>query len=85
GKGLQEQVQNIFGVDLPIVAWTEEEGIADEEIRERVLAGVDAKAAEKASEIGPELYRQIEKMVLLQTLDHLWREHLVTLEHLRQV
>ena len=43
------------------------------------------KAAAKEAELGAELYRQIEKMVLLQTLDHLWREHLVTLEHLRQV
>src|SRR6185369_14046517 len=63
----------------------EEEGIADEEIRERILKIVDEKAAHKAADIGPEMFRQIEKMVLLQTLDHLWREHLVTLEHLRQV
>ena len=46
---------------------------------------VDEKAAHKAADIGAEMFRQIEKMVLLQTLDHLWREHLVTLEHLRQV
>src|SRR5690606_28839522 len=46
---------------------------------------VDEKSARKSAEIGPDTYRQIEKMVLLQTLDHLWREHLITLEHLRQV
>ena len=85
GKGLQEAAQNVFGVELPVAAWTEEEGIADEEIKQRLTAAVDQKADEKAQEIGPDLYRQIEKMVLLQTLDHLWREHLVTLEHLRQV
>src|SRR5690606_35768123 len=52
---------------------------------ERLLQAVDEKAEKKTADIGPEMFRQIEKMVLLQTLDHLWREHLVTLEHLRQV
>jgi preprotein translocase subunit SecA len=84
-KGLTEQANGIFAIDLPIDAWAAEEGIADEEIRERIRAAVDAKVEDKTKELGTELYRQIEKMVLLQTLDHLWREHLVTLEHLRQV
>jgi preprotein translocase subunit SecA len=83
--GLKEQVSEIFGLDLPIEAWAAEEGIADEEIRDRIKAAVEAKVEAKTNELGTELYRQIEKMVLLQTLDHLWREHLVTLEHLRQV
>jgi preprotein translocase subunit SecA len=83
--GLRDAVRGIFGLDLPIDKWAEEEGIADQEIEERLLKAVDERAAQKEAEIGPELYRQIEKMVLLQTLDHLWREHLVTLEHLRQV
>jgi preprotein translocase subunit SecA len=84
-KALEEQTNEIFGLELPIGAWAAEEGIADEEIRERLKAAVDANAAAKASELGADLYRQIEKMVLLQSLDHLWREHIVTLEHLRQV
>jgi preprotein translocase subunit SecA len=84
-KGLKEEVSRIFNLDLPIEQWAAEEGIADAEIRERLMAAIDAKAAQKAAEIGPDTMRQIEKMVLLQTLDHLWREHLVTLEHLRQV
>jgi preprotein translocase subunit SecA len=83
--GLKEAVQAIFGLDLPLEDWAAEEGIADEEILERLKTATDEKAARKAAEIGPATYRQIEKMVLLQTLDHLWREHLVTLEHLRQV
>jgi preprotein translocase subunit SecA len=83
--GLKEAVEAIFGLDLPLEEWGAEEGIADEEILERLKTAVDEKAARKATEIGPDTYRQIEKMVLLQTLDHLWREHLVTLEHLRQV
>ena len=53
--------------------------------QERLLKAVDEKARSKEAELGRRTYRQIEKMVLLQTLDHLWREHLVTLEHLRQV
>ena len=180
-KGLAESVKNVFGLELPIVAWGEEEGIADEEIRERLQQAVDEKATGLQREMGEDLLKQfngergflqivaedgplaemmrepdgrladigrhlysaanpaikvqgidaeqaaqqawssgdqfmnrymeakrfvdlvesttdrsaealgglrlreIEKMVLLQTLDHLWREHLVTLEHLRQV
>ena len=84
-KELKEAINGIFGLDLPIEQWAAEEGIADQEIKERLINAVDAKAAEKAEQLGPDLYGQIEKMVLLQTLDMLWREHLVTLEHLRQV
>ena len=82
---LKEEMSRVFDLDLPIADWAKEEGIADEAIRERILHAVDEKAVMKAEEVGPENMRQIEKMVLLQTLDHLWREHLVTLEHLRQV
>ena len=83
--GLHEAVKGVFGLDLAIEDWAGEEGIANEEIHERLIQAVDTKAAKKAAEIGPEGMRQIEKMVLLHTLDHLWREHLVTLEHLREV
>ena len=82
---LKEEVNRIFGLDLPIDRWAAEEGIADEEITERLLKAIDERAKAKEAEFGAETMRQIEKMVLLQTLDHLWREHLVTLEHLRQV
>ncbi len=82
--GLHEEVLNIFGVDLPIVDWTKEEGIADEEVRERILKAVEARAAERAANAGPDVMRYVEKAVLLQTLDHDWREHIVNLDHLRQ-
>jgi preprotein translocase subunit SecA len=82
---LHEAINGVFGIDLPIKDWAAEEGIADQEITERILKEVDDKAAQKVADIGEANFRQIEKMVLLQTLDHLWREHLVTLEHLRQV
>lgn len=83
--GLHESVKDIFDLDLEIADWAEEEGIAEEEIHSRLVAATDKAAAKKASEFGPEIMRQVEKSVLLQTLDHLWRDHLVTLEHLRQV
>ncbi|MBC8049294.1 MAG: preprotein translocase subunit SecA [Chitinophagales bacterium] len=83
--GLNEEVKNVFNINVPVKEWAAEEGIADEEIRERLMERVDAAAAKKAAEVGSALMRQIEKAVVLQTLDHLWREHLVTLEHLRQV
>jgi preprotein translocase subunit SecA len=84
-EGLKEAFGAIFGIDVPIGDWAEEEGIADQEIEDRLLKEADEKAARKERDLSSENFRQIEKMVLLQTLDHLWREHLVTLEHLRQV
>ena len=65
--------------------WANEEGIADEEIVTRLHDAVDRAAAARATEIGPDIMRQVEKSVLLQTLDQHWRDHLVTLEHLRQI
>jgi preprotein translocase subunit SecA len=62
-----------------------EDGIADVELRERMLKAADETAAARIERFSPEVMRQVEKAVLLQTLDHLWREHLVTLDHLRQV
>src|SRR5690606_1044212 len=63
-EGLQTEVKNIFGLDLPIVEWAAEEGIADQEIRERLIEAADAKARQKEADIGPEMFRYIEKMVL---------------------
>ena len=83
--GLQAEVENILALSLPIVDWSKEEGIADEELRHRILTAVDAHMAAKVEQWGPEILSYVEKSVLLQTLDHLWREHLVMLEHLRQV
>jgi preprotein translocase subunit SecA len=82
--GLQDEVRTIFGIDLPVVEWTKEEGIADEEVRERIQKAVEARAAGRTAEYGPEVMRYVEKAILLQTLDHHWREHIVDLDHLRQ-
>ncbi|VAW15452.1 Protein translocase subunit SecA [hydrothermal vent metagenome] len=83
--GLVEDARNLLNLDLPLKDWADEEGIADAEIRERLTKEADRVMAQKAARFGPDVIRQVEKAVLLQTLDHLWREHLVMLEHLRQV
>nr|WP_306269506.1 preprotein translocase subunit SecA [Pararhizobium sp. IMCC3301] len=85
GAGLQSDVKTKLNLDLPILDWVQEEGIADEQIRERLTRKADEFFAAKAARFSPEIMRQVEKAVLLQTLDHLWREHLVQLDHLRQV
>jgi preprotein translocase subunit SecA len=70
---------------LPVKDWAREEGIAGDEMRERIERRADEWMAAKVAKWGPEVMRYVEKSILLQTLDHLWREHLVMLEHLRQV
>jgi preprotein translocase subunit SecA len=84
-KGLRESLRNVLNLDLPTDDWAKEEGIADEEVLERIKRAADEAAAAKTARFSPEIMRQVEKAILLQTLDHLWREHLVTLDHLRQV
>ena len=83
--GLTNAVRAQLNLDLPIAEWAKEEGIADEEIRERIEKASDELMAKKVARFGPDLMRAVEKQVLLQTLDHLWREHLATLDHLRSV
>ncbi len=83
--GLAEKVKETLGMELPLAAWAEEEGVDDDGIRERLTTETDAMMAAKAARYGVETMRSIEKQVLLQTIDQNWREHLVTLEHLRSV
>ena len=82
--GLHEEVAKIFNLDLPVAEWAAEEGIADEEIRSRIEDAARRKMAEKAANYGPEVMRSVERSVLLQILDFSWKEHLFTLDHLRQ-
>jgi preprotein translocase subunit SecA len=83
--GLEEELNRVLGLDLPIKEWAKEEGIADEELIARVERKADEHMAAKVAQWGPELIRYVEKSILLQSLDHLWREHLVMLDHLRNV
>jgi preprotein translocase subunit SecA len=83
--GLDEQVRDIFGLELDFRSWAAEEGIANEEVSERLLSEADRLAATKVAALGPERMRWIEKQVLLQIIDHRWREHLSNIDHLRSV
>jgi preprotein translocase subunit SecA len=83
--GLKEDISRVLGLDLPVDEWAKEEGIADEELTSRILRRADEHMAAKVAQWGPDVIRYVEKSILLQTLDHLWREHLLMLEHLRQV
>jgi preprotein translocase subunit SecA len=83
--GLKEELQRVLGLDLPVNDWAKEEGIADEELLARITKAADEHMAAKVAQWGPDVMRYVEKSLLLQTLDHLWREHLVMLDHLRQV
>ena len=82
--GLHKECLQLLSLDLPISDWAKEEGIADEEILERLTNLADRKMAEKAANHGPEIMRLAEKSLLLQILDHSWKEHLLQLDHLRQ-
>ncbi len=83
-EGLQKRVEEVLGLDLPVAEWADEEGIADEEIRERLMKAVEEHYAAKREKYGEEIMQLVEKEVLLRTIDQLWREHLLKLEHLRQ-
>ncbi|MBN9550807.1 MAG: SEC-C domain-containing protein, partial [Alphaproteobacteria bacterium] len=83
--GLKEEVAQYLNLDLPIEEWVKEEGIAEDDIRERITAAADAAAKERADRFGPDVMNYVERSVVLQTLDHLWREHIVNLDHLRSV
>jgi preprotein translocase subunit SecA len=83
--GLDAAIREVLTLDPPVQEWAKEEGIADEEVRERLTKLADEWMARKAAQYGPEVMRYVEKSILLETLDHLWREHIVMLEHLRQV
>ncbi len=83
-KGLKERVREVLALDLPIEEWAEEEGIAEEEIRERIEKAADAHYAKKRELYGDEIMEMVEKEILLRSIDHHWREHLTMLDHLRQ-
>ena len=81
---LKDEVQRLFGLDLPVDAWAKEEGIADEEIKTRLNDAVERLFAQRAAQYGPDVWRQVEKSVLMQLFDQSWKDHLLHLDHLRQ-
>ncbi len=82
---LKEEVIKVLNLDLPVDAWAAEEGIAEEQIEERIKEAADKAAADRAERFGPQIMAYVQKSVILQSLDNLWREHLVNLDHLRSV
>ncbi|MEJ2028363.1 MAG: preprotein translocase subunit SecA [Maritimibacter sp.] len=84
-QGLYAAIIEQLNIDLPVIEWAKEEGVDDDQIRERLYEATDKQMEEKAEAFGPETMRTIEKQILLQTIDGKWREHLLTLEHLRSV
>jgi preprotein translocase subunit SecA len=83
--GLDHDLREILTLALPVQDWAKEEGITGDDVRDRITRRADEWMAGKVAKWSPDVMRYVEKSVLLQTLDHLWREHLVMLEHLRQV
>ena len=83
--GLDKGVREFLNLDLPVKEWAAEEGIAEDDIRERITEAADKAAADRAERFGPDIMAYVERSIVLQTLDHLWREHLVNLDHLRSV
>ena len=81
---LAEDAERILNLQLPITEWGAEEGIDETEIRERIDRAAESQLAAKAANLGPELMRLIEKSLLIQMLDAVWKEHLYALDHLRQ-
>ena len=83
--GLKEALQTDLALDLPVAEWAAEEGVANQEIAERIREHVATAYANLASQVGDEQMRRIEKQVLLQVLDLRWREHLQQIDQLRSV
>ena len=82
--GLHAECLRLLAVDLPLAEWAKEDGVSADEVRERIMAAADRKMAEKTANCGPELMRMAEKSLLLQLLDQIWKDHLLSLDHLRQ-
>jgi preprotein translocase subunit SecA len=83
--GLKESIDAVFGLQPPIEEWLEEEAVEPELITERIQTLADEVMAAKLAEVEPDRWQDIEKQILIQTLDHHWKEHLATLDALRQV
>jgi len=84
-EGLKERVRDVLAVEAPVEQWVEEDGVDPEDVEQRITALSEEHMAAKLGRDDPALWRQVEKSVLLDRLDHHWKEHLATLDALRQV
>ncbi|PXA96703.1 preprotein translocase subunit SecA [Nostoc sp. 3335mG] len=83
--GMTQRVADVLNLELPIEEWAREEGIEPEIVEERIQEAAAKLVADKSADLEPETWAQIEKSILLQNLDHHWKEHLALLDALRQV
>ncbi len=83
-EALAEDARRLLGLELPVADWAREDGMDVATLSERVTQAADSHMAAKAANLGPELMRFVEKQLLLTTLDAVWKEHLLALDHLRQ-
>ncbi len=83
--GLKQRISDVLGVDAPVEAWVEEDHVEPELIEERLQALTDEAMERKIAEADPAMWKRLEKQILLERLDHHWKEHLSTLDALRQV
>ena len=83
-EALHAESLRLLGLDLPVADWAKEEGVTSEEVEERITAAADRRMAEKAANYGADMMRMAEKSLLLQLLDQTWKDHLLSLDHLRQ-
>jgi preprotein translocase subunit SecA len=82
--GLEKQLEAEFAIELPLSQWLEQDdSLHEEALREKILGAIQGAYDEKAAAVGPDM-RKIEKQIMLQVLDTLWKEHLSTMDHLRQ-
>lgn len=83
--GLTTELRDVFGLDLPLQSWLDEDqSLYEETLRDRILAEADALHTNKTKIVGEDTMRRFEKQVLLQILDHQWKEHLAAMDYLRQ-
>lgn len=83
-EGLEKELHRIFGINSPVTEWSKEEGIAEQELFERLRKEIKQIFVDKEKKYNPRVLRDVEKRLLLYTLDELWKEHLLSLDHLRQ-
>ena len=84
-RGLKARIADVVGLELPLEAWMAEDGLEPQIVEERIAAAADAKMAAKIAELDERSWKNLEKAILLERLDHHWKEHLATLDALRQV
>jgi preprotein translocase subunit SecA len=82
---LRESIREVLGLELPIDEWLQEEAVEPQMIAERIQKLADERMTAKLEQVEPDRWRDVEKQILIQTLDHHWKEHLATLDALRQV